>query len=86
MKFCAAICYFYSLMEPWLNLLEETITHFNEGARSVKAYTNNATYVITRTKDSDHYWVAIEESNFQKTKTPALDDYFKEVFGIEAIY
>jgi hypothetical protein len=74
-------------METWLNLLEETVTHFDEGARSVKAYTNNTTYVITRVKDTNpYYWVAIEESNFQKTKTTSLDDYFKEVFGIEAIY
>jgi len=76
----------YSHMEPWLNLLEETLTHFSEGARSVKAYTNNTTYIITRAKDSAHYWVAVEESNFQKTKTTSLDDYFREVFGIEAIY
>jgi hypothetical protein len=73
-------------MEPLLNLLEETITHFREGARLVKAYTNDTTYVITRAKGSDHYWVTNEESNFQKTKTLLLDDYFKEVFGIEAIY
>lgn len=73
-------------MEPWLNLLEETINHFSEGARSVKAYTNNTTYVITRAKDSEHFWVAMEESSFQRTKTTALDDYFKDVFGIEAIY
>jgi hypothetical protein len=76
----------YSYMEPWLNLLDETITHFNEGAKSVKAYTNNTTYIITRSTDSAHYWVAVEEANFQKTKTTSLDDYFKEVFGIEAIY
>lgn len=73
-------------MEPWLNLIEETITHFREGARIVKAYNNDVTYIITRAKEDDQYWITIEESNFQKTKTSSLDHYFKEVFGIEAIY
>ncbi|MBA4053755.1 MAG: hypothetical protein C0490_03500 [Marivirga sp.] len=73
-------------MDPWLNLLEETITHFREGARSVRAYTNTTTYVITLAKDSGYYWVATEEAGFQKTKTQLLDDYFKDVFGIEAMY
>lgn len=73
-------------MDPWLNLLEETITHFREGARSVRAYTNETTYIITLAKDSGYYWVASEDSRFQKTKTQLLDDYFKDVFGIEAMY
>lgn len=73
-------------MEPWLNLLEETLTHFDEGARLVRAYNNEVTYVITRAKEADCYWVTVEESNFQKTKTTSLDQYFKDVFGIEAIY
>lgn len=73
-------------MDQWLNLLEETITHFREGARSVRAYTNDITYIITPAKDSGFYWITTEESNFQKTKTQLLDDYFKEVFGIEAMY
>ena len=73
-------------MEPWLNLLEDTINHFQEGARSVKAYTNEKTYIITRVKDSDEFWVALEEPGFPKTKASRLDTYFKEVFGIEATY
>lgn len=73
-------------MEQWLNLLEDTLGHFNEGARSVKAYTNDKTYIITRIKDSDEYWVALEEPGFPKTKASSLESYFKEVFGIEATY
>jgi len=73
-------------MEPWLNLLEETKTHFSEGARSVKAYTNDKTYIITRANDSGDFWVAMEEPGFPKTKTTSLEQYFKEVFGIEANY
>ena len=73
-------------MEPWLNLVEETISHFKEGARVVKAYNNDVTYIITCANEPNHYWVTLEESSFQKTKTASLEDYFKEVFGIEAIY
>lgn len=73
-------------MGNWLNLLEETKTHFNEGARSVRAYTNDKVYIITRANDSDHFWVALEEPGFAKTKTESLEQYFKEVFGIEAKY
>jgi hypothetical protein len=72
-------------MEPWLNLLEETISHFNEGARSVRAHTNDKTYVITRANATE-FWVAAEEPGFPKTKTTSLETYFKEVFGIEAKY
>ncbi len=74
------------MMEPWLNLLEETITHFAEGARCVRAYTNNTTYIITKAKDADFYWITLEESNFEKTKATSLESYFKDVFGIEATY
>jgi hypothetical protein len=73
-------------MEPWLNLLEETKTHFNEGARSVTAYTNDKTFIITRASDTEHFWVAVEEPGFPKKKTNTLEDYFQEVFGIEAKY
>lgn len=73
-------------MTSSLNLLEETLTHFKEGARLIKAYSNDATYIITRDKDADHYLITVEESNFQKTKTVSLEGYFKEVFGIEAFY
>ncbi len=73
-------------MEKWLNLLDDTITHFREGARTVRAYTNDTTYIITRANDPDHYWVTREEPGFQKIKTVLLDEYFKDVFGIEATY
>ena len=73
-------------MSEFLNLIEETINHFNEGARSVRAYSNHTTYIITRAKDSDAFWVTIEKPGFPKIKTSSLDQYFQEVFGIEANY
>jgi hypothetical protein len=69
-----------------LNLIDETISHFNEGAKSVKAHTNDTTYIITRIKETNEYWVTLEEPGFPKTKTSSLEKYFKEVFGIEATY
>jgi hypothetical protein len=72
-------------MPSWLNLVEETIGHFNEGARSVRAYTNEKTYIITRA-EAAYFWITIEEPGFPKVKTDSLDDYFKDVFGIEAKY
>lgn len=69
-----------------LNLVEETISHFNEGAKSVRAYSPDYTYVITRINNSDEYWVAVEEEGFQKRRSTSLEEYFAEVFGIEAKY
>jgi hypothetical protein len=72
-------------MSSWLDLIEETKSHFNEGARSVKAHTNEKTFIITRVNENE-YWVTLEEPGFPKTKTSSLEEYFKEVFGIEAHY
>jgi hypothetical protein len=72
-------------MDQWLNLIEETKTHFSEGARSVRAYSNDKVYVITKANE-DEFWVALEEPGFPKTKATSLDKYFKDVFGIEAKY
>lgn len=72
-------------MNLWLNLLEDTVNHFAEGARSVKAYANDKTYIITKA-NSNEYWVALEEPGFPKKKTTSLEPYFQEVFGIEAHY
>jgi len=71
-----------------LNLVKETLEHFREGARSVRAYTDINTYVITRVGDSfDEFWIAIEESPLlPKIKTTSLDSYFADVFGVEARY
>lgn len=69
-----------------LDLLDETKSHFNEGARTVRAYTNENTLIITRAKDSDDFYVAIDEPGFPKTKVHSLDQYFDDVFGIEATY
>jgi hypothetical protein len=73
-------------MDPWLNLLEETKNHFDEGARSVKAFTNDKVYIITKSPEPESYWVTLEEPGFPKTKATSLEAYFKEVFGIEALY
>jgi hypothetical protein len=72
-------------MPSWLNLLEETVSHFNEGARSVRAYTNEKTIIITRADASD-FWITTEEPGFPKVRTSSLEGYFKDVFGIEAKY
>lgn len=69
-----------------LDLLEETKSHFAEGARSVRAYTNESTFIFTRAKDSEDYFVTVEEPGFPKTKVSSLDGYFDDVFGIEAVY
>ena len=72
-------------MSTWLDLIEETKSHFNEGARSVKAHTNDKTLIITKANEKE-FWVTFEEPGFPKDKTTSLDKYFKEVFGIEAHY
>ena len=72
-------------MSQGLDLIEETISHFSEGARSVKAYTSNTTYIITKA-GADEFWVTLEEPGFPKTKASNLEQYFQEVFGIEAFY
>ena len=69
-----------------MNLIEETIGHFNEGARSVRAYTNETTYIITKSEDNIEFIVTTEEPGFPKSKTKSLDLYFDKVFGIEAKY
>jgi hypothetical protein len=71
-------------MSEWMDLIEETIGHFEEGARSVRAYTNDTTYIIT--KGNDGFIVTTEEPGFPKSKTKSLDRYFDQVFGIEARY
>jgi hypothetical protein len=72
-------------MTPTLDLLQETFSHFKEGAKSVRAHTEEATYVIIPA-DAGLFWIYIEGGDFQKTKTASLDTYFKDVFGIEARY
>jgi hypothetical protein len=73
-------------MTEFLDLLDETINHFNEGAKSVRAYASDTTYIITKVKDSTEFWVTLEEPGFPKTKASSLTEYFEEVFGIEANY
>jgi hypothetical protein len=73
-------------MGQWLNLIEETLSHFQEGAKSVRAYTNNKTYIITPISNTNEFWVATEEPGFPKSKTSSLEEYYKDVFGIEAKY
>lgn len=73
-------------MAELLNLIEETLEHFKEGARSVRAYTNDTTYIITKANEAGDFWVATEEPGFKKIKTNSLHSYFAEVFGVEAKY
>lgn len=72
------------MAEP-LNLIEETIDHLKEGARSVNAHGSFGSYIITRAGESD-FWVTIEAPPFEKTRTDSLEPYFKDVFGIQANY
>ena len=69
-----------------MNLLAETLEYLDEGARSVRAHTDDITYVITRANDAGDYWLTTEEPGFQKIKTTSLENYFTDVFGIEARY
>ena len=68
-----------------MNLIEETMEHFREGAKSVRAYTENTTYIITRGRE-DEFVVTTEEPGFPKEQTTSLEKYFSKVFGIEARY
>ena len=72
-------------MSEWMNLIEETIEHFQEGARSVRAYTEETTYIITK-GNNEEFVITHEEPGFPKQKTRSLEKYFSKVFGIEARY
>lgn len=73
-------------MSTTIDLVEETIEHFQEGARSVRAYTDDKTYIITRETDRAEFIVTLEEPGFPKTRTNSLNEFFLDVFGIEAKY
>jgi 3-dehydroquinate dehydratase len=74
-------------MEDKLDLIQETIDHFAEGAKSVRAYTNDTTYIITSASDKEGgYWIVTEEPGFKKLKVQSLESYYTQVFGIEARY
>lgn len=73
-------------MSSWMDLVDETVEHFDEGARSVRAYTDDITYIITKDKGGVEYIVTTEEPGFPKTRTKTLEGYFANVFGIEAKY
>ena len=74
-------------MKTTLDLLDETLSHFNEGAKSVRAYSNDNTYIITRVSNSENeFYVTLEEPGFPKKKVTSLSAYFEQVFGIEARY
>lgn len=70
----------------WLDLIEETTAHFREGARSVRAHTEETTYIITKDAASGDFIVTIEGPGFPKTRTKSLEEYFRKVYGIEARY
>lgn len=73
-------------MGEWMDLMDETLAHFQEGARSVRAYTDDVTYVITKGRDDHEYVITSEEPGFPKKKVTSLEEYFQNVFGIEARY
>lgn len=73
-------------MSEWLDLVKETKGHFEEGARSVRAYSNDTTYIITKGGRDAEFVVTFEEPGFPKEITDSLDKYFQNVFGIEAHY
>jgi hypothetical protein len=73
-------------MSEWMDLIEETKEHFQEGARSVRAYSDDTTYIITKGTQDAEFVVTLEEPGFPKEKTNSLEKYFSEVFGIEARY
>lgn len=73
-------------MSTSIDLIGETIEHFQEGARSVRAYTDDKTYIITKEKNSAEFIVTLEDPGFPKTKTTSLAEFFQDVFGIEAKY
>jgi hypothetical protein len=52
----------------------------------VRAHTDDTTYIITKDKGSGEFIIAIEEPDFPKIKTKSLAEYFKNVYGIEALY
>lgn len=74
------------IMSGHLDLIDETLSHFEEGAKSVRAYSDDMTYIITKIQDSEDYWVALEEPGFPKHRRSSLEEIFEEVFGIEARY
>ncbi len=73
-------------MDRALNLLEDTLAHFQEGAKSVRVYAEEKSYIITRIEGTKEYWVAEEAPGFPKTRTDALNRFFEHAFGIEARY
>lgn len=73
-------------MSTWINLVDETLEHFEEGARSVRAYTDDMTYIITRDQATAGFIITTEEPGFPKTRTQSLEPIFDDVFGIEAKY
>ncbi|RAW00091.1 hypothetical protein [Pseudochryseolinea flava] len=73
-------------MQKSLNLIEETLSHFSEGAKSVRAYSPTTTYIITKINDEGEFWITLEEPGFPKSRAKGLEQYFSEVYGIEAVY
>lgn len=70
----------------WLDLIAETMEHFREGARSVRAHSEDTTYIIAKEQGSEDFIITVEEPGFPKTRTKSLEKYFKNVYGIEARY
>lgn len=73
-------------MDNTINLIDETIGHFEEGALSVRAHTDDKTYIITKGQNPSEFVITVEEPGFPKSRTTSLDELYKDVFGIEAKY
>lgn len=69
-----------------MDLLQEVLGHFQEGARSVRAYTDEQAFVITKANDAGEFWITQEEPGYPKTKVSSLEECLRDVFGIEARY
>ncbi len=80
------LSYYFCDMQQGLNLLQDTLDHFDEGAKSVRVYSEEKAYIITRIAETREFWVTEEAPGFPKKKAVALDRYFEGAFGIEARY
>jgi hypothetical protein len=72
-------------MNNGLNLIEETLAHFAEGAKSVRAHNDDITYIITPAVHGE-FTIQEEGPLFEKKRVESLEPYFKDIFGIEARY
>jgi hypothetical protein len=73
------------MIKKGLNLVEETLAHFAEGAKSVRAHNDDVTYIITPAVHGE-FTIQEEGPLFEKKKVESLEPFFENIFGIEARY